>query len=110
MNAEKWQHSEIRIAINDESQGSRPIAKNLKCDELLYYTFIIYSAGERICKIGEHLAKLRAKSLTVIYSIRLAFLSSKMQMSPDKLNNLCSLLQTETAIKHFYVNRQINVS
>jgi len=59
MNAEKW-HSEIRIAINDESQGS--IAKNLTCDELLYYTFIIHSAGERILKIGEHLAKLRAKS------------------------------------------------
>ena len=32
MNAEKWHHSEIRIAINDESQGS--IAKNLRCDEL----------------------------------------------------------------------------
>jgi len=55
MNAEKWHYSEICIAINDESQGS--IAKNLKCDELLYYTFIIYSAGERIFKIGEHLAK-----------------------------------------------------
>jgi len=27
MNAEKWHHSEICIAINDESQGS--IAKNL---------------------------------------------------------------------------------
>ena len=27
MNAEKWHHSEIRIEINDESQGS--IAKNL---------------------------------------------------------------------------------
>jgi len=63
MNAEKRHHSEIRIAINDESQGS--IAKNLKCDELLYYTFIIHSTGERICKIGEHLAKLWAKSLTV---------------------------------------------
>ena len=59
MNAEKWHHSEIR----DESQGS--IAKNLSCDELLYYTFITHSAGERIFKIGEHLAKLRAKSLTV---------------------------------------------
>ena len=46
MTAEKWHHSEIRIAINDESQGS--IAKNLRCDELLYYTFIIHSAGERI--------------------------------------------------------------
>jgi len=38
MNAEKWHHSEIRIAINDESQSS--IAKNLRCDELLYYTFM----------------------------------------------------------------------
>jgi len=87
MNVRKWHHSEIRIAINDESQGS--IAKNLRCDELLYYTFIIHSAGERIFKIGEHLAKLRAKSLSVIYLIRLALLSSKMQISPAKLNNLC---------------------
>ena len=58
MNVKKWHHCEIRIAINDESQDS--IAKNLRCDELLYYTFIIYSAGERIFKIGEHLAKLQA--------------------------------------------------
>jgi len=63
MNAEKWHHSQIRIAINDESQSS--IAKKLRCDELRYYTFIIHSAGERIFTIGEHLAKLRAKSLTV---------------------------------------------
>ena len=87
MNVEKWHHSEIRIAINDESQGG--IAKNSRCNELLYYTFIIHSAGERIFKIAEHLAKLRAKPLTVIYPIRLALLSSKMQISPDKLNNLC---------------------
>jgi len=60
MNAEKWHHSEICIAINDETQGS--IAKNLRCHELLYYTF--HSVGERIFKIGEHLAKLRAKSHT----------------------------------------------
>ena len=66
MNAEKWHHSEIRIAINDESQ--RSIAKNLRRDELLYYAFIIHSAGERIFTIGEHLAKLRAKSLTVSYT------------------------------------------
>ena len=64
MNVRKWHHSEIRIAINDESQGS--IATNLKCDELLYYTFIIYSAGERIFNIGEHLAKLQAKWLTCV--------------------------------------------
>jgi len=87
MNAEKWHHSEILIAINDESQGS--ISKNLRCDELLYYTFIVHSAGERIFKIGEHLPKLQAKSLTVSYPIRLALLSSKMLISPDKLNNLC---------------------
>ena len=71
MNVEKWYHSEIRIAINDESQGS--IAKNLMCDELLYYTFITYSAGERIFKIGEHLAKSRAKSLTVSSPFALHF-------------------------------------
>jgi len=66
MNAEKWHQSEIRIAINDESQGN--IAKNLWCNKLLYYTFIIHSAGERIFKIGEHMAKLRAKSLTASYT------------------------------------------
>jgi len=66
MNVEKWHHSEIHIAINDEPQGS--IAKNLKFNELLFYTFIIHSAGERIFKIGEHLAKLQAKWLTVSYT------------------------------------------
>jgi len=80
MNAEKWHHSEIHIAINDEPQGS--IAKNLKFNELLFYIFIIHSAGERIFKIGEHLAKLQAKWLIVIHPIRLALLSSKMHISP----------------------------
>ena len=87
MNAEKWHHSEIRIAINDESQGS--VAKNLRFDELLYYTFIVHSAGERIFKIGKHLAVTGKIVDYVIYPIRLALLSSKMQISPDKLNNLC---------------------
>jgi len=58
---QKWHHSEMHIAINDESQDI--IAKNLKCDELHYYTCIIHPAGERIFKIGEHLAKLQAKWL-----------------------------------------------
>jgi len=66
MNAEKRHHSALRIAINDESQGS--LAKNLRFDELLYYTFITHFAGEKIFKIGEHLAKLWAKSLTVSYT------------------------------------------
>ena len=66
MNAEKWHHSEICIAINDETQGS--IAKNLRCHELLYHKFDNHSAAEIIFKIGEHLAKLRAKSMTVSYT------------------------------------------
>jgi len=88
MNAEKWYHSEIRIAINDESQCST--AKNLRCDELLYYTFITHSDGERIFKIGEHFGEVTSEIVVcVMYPIRLALLSSKMQISPDKLNNLC---------------------
>ena len=66
MNAEKWHNSEVRIAINDESQGS--IAKNLRCHDLLYHKFDNHSAAEIIFKIGEHLEKLRAKSLTVSYT------------------------------------------
>jgi len=66
MNAEKWHNSEIH--------------------ELLYYTFVIHSAGERIFKTGEVTGKIVDY---VIYPIRLALLSSKMQISPDKLNNLC---------------------
>ena len=64
--SENWHHSAIHIAINDESQGS--VAKNLQCGELLCYTFIIHSAGERISEIGEHLAKLQAKWLTVSFT------------------------------------------
>ena len=47
----------VGIVINDKSHGS--IAKHLRSDELLYYIFITQSAGERIFKIGEHLAKLQ---------------------------------------------------
>ena len=85
---QKWHHSEIRIAINNESQDS--IAKNLRCEELLYYTFIIHSAGERIFKTGEHFGEVTGKMVDcVIHPTHLALLSSKMQFSPDKLNNLC---------------------
>ena len=103
----KWHHSEIRIAINDESQGI--IAKNLRCDELLYYTFIIHSAGERIFKIGEHLAKLRAKSLTVWYT-PFALHSCPQRCRSRQRSWITCVLQTRTVIKRCYVNRQINVS
>jgi len=49
--SEKGRQSEICIVINNKSQGS--IAKHLRCDELLFYTFIIQSAGERIFSTGE---------------------------------------------------------
>jgi len=52
--SEKWRESEVNIAIDDKSQGST--AKHLMC------------AVERIFKIGEHLAKLQAKWLTVSYT------------------------------------------
>jgi len=64
--SENWRQSEIRIVINDKSQGS--IAKHLTCDGLLHYIYINESAGERIFKIGKHLAKLQAKWLIVSYT------------------------------------------
>jgi len=44
--SENWRQSEIRIVINDKSQGI--IAKYLSCDWLLHYIYIFESAGERI--------------------------------------------------------------
>jgi len=89
----KWHHSEIRIAINDESQAS--ITKNLRCDELGAY-FTTHLSFTLLVKGFLRLVNIwRSYELTgtiidyVIYPIRLALLSSKMQISPDKLNNLC---------------------
>ena len=84
----KWHQSEICTVINDKSQGS--IVKHLRCHELLYYTLITQSAGKRIFKIGEHLAKVTGKMVDCFMRpIRLALMSSKMLISPHKLNNLC---------------------
>jgi len=55
----KWHQSEIRIVINNKSQGR--IARRLRSDDLLYYTFIAQSVGEKVFNIGEHMAKLQAK-------------------------------------------------
>jgi len=54
--------------INDKSQGSR--ANHVSYDKLLHYKIIIQFAGERIFKIGEHLAKLglQAKWIIVLYA------------------------------------------
>jgi len=84
--SENWQQSEICIVINDKSQDSA--AKHLRYG-LLRYKYANHCAGERIFKIREHLAKLQAKWLIVSYApFALRLLSSKMQNSLDKLNNL----------------------
>jgi len=57
--SENRRQSEICIVINDKSHGST--ARHLSCDGLHYHKFITQFAGERICKIGEHLAKLQAE-------------------------------------------------
>jgi len=67
MSEKGWQ-SETRIVINDKSRGS--IAKRLSCDGLLHCSFITQCAGERIVKIGEHLAKLQEKWLIVPFALR----------------------------------------
>jgi len=56
--SEKWRQSEICIVINEKSQDST--AKYLSFDGLLHCKFITQFAGERISKIGQHLAKLEA--------------------------------------------------
>jgi len=85
--SENWQQSEICIVINDKSQNST--AKHLRYDGLLHYKFVNHCAGKRIFKLREHLAKLQAKWLIVSYApFALRLLSSKMQNSLDKLNNL----------------------
>jgi len=66
--SEKWRQSEVCMVIDDKSQGRPSIAKHLRNDELLCYSFISQFAGERIFKIGEHLVKLQAKWLTVSYT------------------------------------------
>jgi len=46
-----------------------------------------------------------------MHPICIALLSSKMLISPDKLNNLCiTVLWTETVTSRCYVNKQINVT
>jgi len=85
--SEKWRQSEIRIVINDKSQGSR--AKHSRNDELIYYTLITQSAGERIFKVVNTWRSNKQNGDCFMRPIRISLLSSKMLISPDKLNNLC---------------------
>ena len=99
----------IRLCSKFANCNRGSIAKNLRCDELLYYTFIINSAGERIFKIGEHLAKLRAKSLAVSYTpFALHFCPQRWRSR--QISWITCVLQTETVFKRCCVNRQISLS
>jgi len=64
--SENWQQSDITIVIIDKLQSR--LAKYLSYYGLLHYRFIIQYAGERICKINEHLAKLQTKWLIASYA------------------------------------------
>ena len=84
--SEKWRQCEICIAINDKSQGS--IAKHLRNEGLLNYKFISESAGERIVfKLVNIWRSYRQNDDCFMRPILIAFLSSKMLISPYKLNN-----------------------
>jgi len=66
--------------------------------KFLYYTFIIHSAGETIFKIGEHLAKLRAKSLTVSYTPFVLHFCPQRGKS-RQISWITCVFQTKTGIK-----------
>jgi len=94
--SEKWHHSEIRITINDVSQGS--IAKNLRCDELLllhiYHSLCWQKKFLRLVNIWW----LRAKWLTVSYTpFALHFCPQRCRSR--QINWITCVLQTETVIK-----------
>ena len=83
--SENWQQSELCIVINDTMIHAKEYSKHLSCDGLLYYRYVTQFVGERIFKICEHLAKLQAKWLIVLYTtFALNVMSSKMQNSSDK--------------------------
>ena len=88
--SEKCRQSEICIVINDKSHGS--IAKNLKSDELYFTTHLSFNlpVKEFLKLVNIWLCYRQSKMVHCFMpAIRLALLSSKMLISPDKLNDLC---------------------
>jgi len=98
--SEKWQQSEMCIAIIDKLQVN--IAKHLSYDGLLHHKYIIQFGCERIFKISKYLAKLQVKWLIVSYT-PFAF-----DVCPKRCRS-CQISKI-TAANCCYVNKQINVS
>ena len=69
MNAEKWHHSEIRIAINDESQGS--VATRLECGGVFVHDFVtnflLSLTVKEFLIIGQYLVKLWPRVWCVVF-------------------------------------------
>ena len=103
--SENWWQSVTSIMINDKSQGST--AKHISCDGLLHHQFklIVQCAGERMFKIGEHLAKLHAKWLIVSCApCALDFCHEGCRTR--QINKITVVWRTEI-VTNYYVNRQI---
>jgi len=79
------------------------MAKHLSYNGLLYYKYIIQFAGERIYKIGEHLAKLQAKWLIVSHApFALDFCPQRCRTR--RISKITCVQLTETAANCCYVN------
>jgi len=91
----------MRIAINGKSQ--RSIAEHLSYDGLLYYKYIVQFAGDRIFKIGEHLAKLQAEWLIVSYT-PFALVVCPQRCRSHQISKMTCVLWTETVANCCYVN------
>ena len=106
MNVRKWHQSEISIAINDESQEFKVWWVSILH---IYHSISWWNPGERIFKIGEHLAKLQAKWLTVS-NTPFALHFCPQRCWSCKLSWTTCVLRTKTVTNRCYVNRRINVS
>ena len=102
MNVRKVVQCEICIVVNDKLQGT--VAKHFSWDGLLHYRFIIQFAGERICEIGEHLAKLQAKWLIVSFALFAKHFCPK-RCTSRQISTITSILRPKTVTDCCYVNR-----
>jgi len=84
--SEIWRQCEICIVINDKSQGSA--AKHLKSDELFTTHLSLNLSVKEFLKLVNIWRSYMQNGDCFLHPIRIALLSSKMLISPDKLNNL----------------------
>jgi len=92
------------MVINDKSQDST--AKHLIFDGLLHYNFIVQFDGKGIFTVSEHLAKLQAKWLIVLYApFALAFCSQRCRTC--QISKITCVLRTKIIIDCCYVKGRL---